>query len=113
MIQLDESFDGRTVTLRVGDRMELALAESASTGYRWRPAPSPRLASSPALREIDESFAAPDKRPAMPGASGIRYIYFEAVGAGNADLEFEYRRAWQASTPAARSFRLRVEILAE
>ena len=109
MIRLDESFDGGSVTLRVGQRIDLALAENASTGYRWHPArPCPPVAS-PALREIAEAFAAPGRQ--MPGASGIRLIYFEAVSAGNADLEFEYRRAWQA--PAARSFRLRVEIHAE
>ena len=58
MIRLDESFDGGSVTLRVGQRIDLALAENASTGYRWHPArPCPPVAS-PALREIDEAFAA-------------------------------------------------------
>lgn len=112
MIQLDESFDGRTVTVRVGERIELALAENASTGYRWSARPARSLASSPALREIDETFAAPGQRSGMPGAPGIRRFCFEAVTAGSADLEFEYRRAWQPSAQAARTFHLRVEVLA-
>ena len=112
MIQLDESFDGRTLTLRIGDRIELALSENASTGYRWHPAPARESTSSPALREIDETFAAPGGRPGVSGAPGIRHIYFEAVAAAIADLDFEYRRAWQPSAPAARNFRLRLEIVA-
>ena len=113
MMQLDESFDGRSVTLRVGERIELALAENASTGYRWRPAPARRSAWGPALRAIDETFAAPGQRPEKPGAPGIRRLYFEAVTAGSADLELEYRRSWQPSAQAARTFRLRIEVLAE
>jgi predicted secreted protein len=113
MIELDESFDGRSVTLRVGDRIELALAENASTGYRWSPPSGRDSAGSSALREIDETFAAPGQRPGMPGAPGIRHLYFEAVTAGSADLELEYRRSWQPSAQAARTFRLRIEVLAE
>lgn len=109
MRALDESFDGRSVTLRVGEGVEIALAENASTGFRWGPPPGRPATSSPILREVDEIFAAPGQRPGMPG---VRSFRFETVAPGSADLELEYRRAWQASAPAARRFRLRVEVLA-
>jgi inhibitor of cysteine peptidase len=109
MPALDESFNGRSVTLRVGEGIEIALAENASSGFRWGPPPGRPATSSPILREVDETFAAPGRRPGMPG---VRSFRFAALAPGSADLELEYRRAWQASAPAARGFRLRVEVLA-
>jgi predicted secreted protein len=34
-INADKNYDGRTLTLRVGDGVKLSLAENPATGYRW------------------------------------------------------------------------------
>jgi inhibitor of cysteine peptidase len=112
MIALDDSADGRTLHVRVGERIAIALSENASTGYRWSLPPARRSAWCPTLREIDERFAAPGPGPATPGAPGVRRLVFEAAMAGIAEIAIEYRRAWQTSAPAARTFRLHVEVSA-
>ena len=35
MIEADKSYDGRKLTLHVGDTLSVSLAENPSTGFRW------------------------------------------------------------------------------
>ena len=107
MIQVDDSFDGRSVVVHAGEMIEVTLAENASTGYRWSLPPARRSKWSPTLRELEEVAEARGTRPGMPG---VRRLYFEAAVEGNAELELEYRRSWQTSAKPARTFRLRVEV---
>jgi predicted secreted protein len=107
MVQIDDSFDGRSIAVHTGDVIELTLAENASAGYRWRLPPARASAWSPPLRQIEQTVEAQGTRPGMPG---VRRLYFEAAAEGNAELELEYRRSWETSTSPARTFRLRIEV---
>jgi predicted secreted protein len=106
MIRIDESFDGRTIAIRVGEIVEIALAENASTGYRWDFS-SVRERWASTLHVLEESAGVPDTRPGIPGT---RRLVLEALVPGKAELEFEYRRPWQRSSPAARTFRVVIEV---
>jgi inhibitor of cysteine peptidase len=109
MIQVDDTFDGREVTLQVGETLEVSLSENASTGHRWSIPPELKRKLTPTLREREESVDAP-KGP--PGSSGVRHLYFETIAAGTAELEIQYRRSWENNKEPARKFRLRVLIQA-
>lgn len=109
MIQLDDSFDGRSIVVDTGELIELALTENASTGYRWIFSSERSSKWSPALRMVEEATQAQATRP---GLAGVRRLIFEATVAGSAELELEYRRPWEASGSPARTFRLRVEVRA-
>jgi inhibitor of cysteine peptidase len=109
MIKVDNSFDGREVTLRVGETLEVSLSENASTGYSWTIPPDLKLKLTPALREREETVDGPS---GPPGKSGVRHLYFEAVAAGTAELEIHYRRSWEGEKEPTRRFRLHVLVRA-
>ena len=107
MIQADDSFNGREVTLQVGDNLKVSLSENASTGYRWSIPPEVKSKLAPVLRETGETVDAAD---GTPGKSGVRHLDFEALAAGTAALEIQYRRSWEQDKPPARTFTLRVTV---
>jgi predicted secreted protein len=107
MIQADDTFDGRELALHIGETLEVRLAENASTGYQWSIPPELKHKLAPALRELQETIEAP---AGPPGKPGFRHLYFEAVAAGNAELEIHYRRSWETKKPPARTFRLHISV---
>jgi len=107
MIQVDDTFNSREVTVQVGDTLEVSLSENASTGYQWSIPPAVKNKLTPALREREESVDAPDGPPGRPA---IRHLYFEALAPGTVDLEIHYRRSWESDKPPARKFTLRVVV---
>jgi inhibitor of cysteine peptidase len=107
MIQVDDAFNGREVTLHVGQTLEVSLSENASTGYRWTIPPELKSKLEPVLREREGSVDAPEGPPGKPG---VRHLYFEAAAAGTVGLELHYRRSWETNTPPARTFKLRVVV---
>jgi inhibitor of cysteine peptidase len=109
MISINDSFDGSSIALRVGEMIEITLTENASTGYRWTAPADRHLDVGDVLREVQTEPAGQNFRPGMPG---VRRFHFEALGAGNTELQLEYRRPWAASAMAVRTFRLRVEVRA-
>ena len=107
MMRVDESFDGREVVLQVGETLEIRLAENASTGYRWSVPPKLKRKFDRTLREREQTVEGAGK---PVGSPGVRYLYFEAIGTGTAELELHYRRPWESDAPPARRFRLRVRV---
>jgi predicted secreted protein len=107
MIQVDDTFDGRDVTLQVGETLEVSLPENASTGHRWSVPPGLKSALAPSLREQKETVEA---HAGPPGKPGVRHLYFEAVAAGTAEIEIDYRRSWEKDAPPARKFKLHVVV---
>jgi inhibitor of cysteine peptidase len=107
MIQVDDSFDGRLVELKVGEMIEITLNENVSTGYRWILPLKLRSKWRPTLRQVKET---PQARSTQPGTPGVRCLYFEALREGKGEVQLEYRRSWEALAKAARTFRLRFEV---
>jgi inhibitor of cysteine peptidase len=103
VMQVDESSNGKTVTLHVGDSLKVALTENASTGYRWMV--TAQLDN--ILRQVSDTS---EGQGSPPGKPGVRVIGFEAGGPGTIDLTMEYRRHWERDTPAARQFQLHVVV---
>lgn len=99
MIEVDKSFDGRELTLGVGDVVALSLAENPTTGFRWDFAVKPE----PAFTLVKSTFE-PAKGP--PGKGGTHRWQFQAVRPGSAEIELEYRRPWEKETPPNRKFKL-------
>ncbi len=101
-VRVGESASGTEVRLRAGDILEVSLAETRTTGYRWEVVSD----GAPACRAEGEDFAAP---PRPPGAPGLHTWMFRAAQAGNASLEMAYRRPFGSGDPARR-FTLRVAV---
>jgi inhibitor of cysteine peptidase len=103
MIQIDESYRGREVTLAVGEDLEITLAENRSTGFQWdlttKPEPSCTLI-------MDESQGA----AGPPGKGGSHRWHFRAVRQGTGVIELEYRRPWENDPQPTRTVKFSVRV---
>jgi predicted secreted protein len=107
MVQADDSFNRGQVALHVGETLDLSLSENASTGFQWVTSPESAHKVEKVLhqRVTDAEGAA-----VPPGKPGVRHFRFEAIEPGTVELELHYRRPWEASKPAARTFKLHVSV---
>ena len=94
MLQLDERSNDQTVSLQIGQTVEIGLSETPSTGFRWA------LVSKgePACTLISDSF---EPGVEEPGQSGFHRWQFKAIQAARGLIELHYSRPWeQASAPS-------------
>ncbi|MBI5157338.1 MAG: protease inhibitor I42 family protein [Acidimicrobiia bacterium] len=93
-ITIDQGADGSTMTMKVGETLEVALVGNPSTGYIWEPV------------GLDESILQwtgvrrfePDST--LVGAPGTIRLTFEALAPGTLTLELVYHRSFETADPA-------------
>lgn len=101
----DEGDNGQTVTMGVGDVLQVMLPENQSTGYLW------------AVVTNDEGVLRPSDEPAYEvdsdaeGAGGTRTFLFEAVGAGTSGLRLVNARQQETAVEPAATFELTVQVV--
>ena len=105
MIKVDDSFNGREVALQTGEALEVAIAENATTGFRWYIKTKLDF-----LPEFQDSEPPPSSPTGPPGKGGVHRFYFRATHAGTGELELEYRRSWEKQKAPARLYKLRVRV---
>jgi predicted secreted protein len=88
MIELNETMAGRPVTIDVGERVRITLAENRTTGYRWQVGGD----CAGILAVEEDQFKAGS---GLPGAGGERMWVFAAKAEGRCELRFESARAWE------------------
>jgi len=99
-MRVDETANGTEIRMKVGETLDVVLAETRTTGYRWNVASD----GAPVCRLGHDRFEAPS---AVPGAPGRHTWTFTAVQVGAATIELAYARSF-AGGEAARRFTLRV-----
>lgn len=107
ILHADESSNGREVTLHPGVTLEIRLGENASTGYRWIVSEKSKRTWLHTIREREDKVDVP---AGPPGSGGSRFLFFDAVGPGNAEIEIHYQRPWEKDKPPARTYVLRVHV---
>jgi inhibitor of cysteine peptidase len=87
------------VSVKVGAILEVKLEANHTTGYSWIAAPS----VDPVL--VSQGKAAYQEHPAggKVGVGGTEIWRFKAVKAGKQALQFEYRKPWEKTAPAAKT----------
>ncbi|MSP00350.1 MAG: peptidase inhibitor I42 [Acetobacteraceae bacterium] len=107
MLAIDEAFAGQTVSIPVGQVIELRLKENPTTGFRWLF----RQDGAPACR-IKEDFleTAGETPPPRPGQGATHVWRIEAVKAGVCDLALTLGRPWESSLPPAGQFDVRINV---
>ena len=103
MIHVDADYNGREVSLRVGEMLEIALPENRTTGFRW----DLKSKAEPACILVKSTF---EPAIAPPGRGGTHRWQFQAVHAGTGEIELEYRRPWEQDSPPGRIFSLSIHI---
>jgi inhibitor of cysteine peptidase len=94
--RIGKNEDGETITLGVGDRLEIELPESPTTGYLWQLAPIEGVAA-----EVEDSYV---PAGAAPGAGGTRLFVITPRGPGRAELRLALRRSWEPPEKAVERF---------
>ena len=103
-INADKSYDGRTLTLHVGDGVNLSLAENPTTGYRWEFLTKPE----PNCVIVSDAYVA-DASGAI-GSGGAHQWAFRAVDKGTATVSLGYRRPWEKDVAPAQKFALTIVV---
>jgi predicted secreted protein len=101
MMQIDESANGTTVELGVGETLDLRLPENRTAGYRWQV----EAGGEPVGSLVSDSYQAAD---GPPGRGGTRELRFRAERSGEGEIRLAYRRSWETESSAARTFLVRV-----
>lgn len=100
---IDETFNCRTVDVLLGQTIEVRLKENPTTGFRWQ------LTSDggPACVVNDDEFTTAS---GPPGRGGEHTWRFKVVGVGDGDIELAYRRRWESSPEAGKTFKIHVKV---
>lgn len=100
-----EADSGRAVTMRVGDELQITLAENPTTGYVWSVVTNDESALIPAG---EPSYEAESDRI---GAGGRRTFTFRAAAPGASALQLVNARPWETAVTPAKTFELSVEVV--
>src|SRR5262245_30723058 len=101
---IGEADNGRHIQLAKGRTLTVRLPVTPGTGYSWNVAALQPRVLQPAGSELERAAEV------QPGTSATQMLTFDAVGAGDSPLVLEYRRPWERGDPAAKVFRLNVQV---
>jgi len=96
--------DKGSVTLNVGDTLQVTLQGNPTTGYQWE------------VSSVDTSIlkmsGEPQFTPASPavGSGGNVVFLFDAIAAGQTKLEIIYHRPFEQNVPPVQTFTLSVTV---
>lgn len=109
MMKVGWSYNGREVTLAIGEVLEISMAEKP--GWRWKLTVEPE----PACSLIKSWFDGPATVPPLRGEGGTRRWQFQAVRPGTGEIKLEYRHSWEPEKPEpekppGKTFKLSVSV---
>lgn len=104
-IAIDRHAEGRTISLRRGQRLIVSLPGNPTTGFVWEELPG---ASEVLVRQGEPTYTS--KGTAL-GAGGLYRFSFVAVAGGKVPLRFVYRRPFEAGVVPGATFNVTVEVL--
>ncbi|MGA7669215.1 MAG: protease inhibitor I42 family protein [Nitrolancea sp.] len=95
---------GKTISLSVGDTIEVALEGNPTTGYNWEAA---NLDTS-ILKQVGDVAYTPES--SAVGAPGQVVLRFEAVGSGETALQLIYHRSFETGVAPLQTFEVTVQV---
>lgn len=100
-----EADDGRTVTMAVGDALQVMLPENQSTGYLWAVVTNDeavlRMSDAPTYEVESDAI----------GAGGTKTFLFEAAAPGTSVLRLVNAREQDTAVEPAATFELTVQVV--
>jgi predicted outer membrane repeat protein len=106
VVDVNDSDNGREITLEQGQILIVTLESNPTTGYSWEVVESPDLI----LEQIGKAEYKWSEQRDSPivGAGGWEVYRFKAVIPGSETLELVYRRPWETDTEPAKTFSIDV-----
>lgn len=105
IINIDNKFNGKTVTVKKGQKLALTLPSNPSTGYSWSYSAS---FNTKVIVQSGHDVSQPP--PNIVGAAVNELWSYKAVGKGTANIALAYRRSWEKTAPA-KIFKLKVVVI--
>ncbi|HEX8211065.1 MAG TPA: protease inhibitor I42 family protein [Longimicrobium sp.] len=106
VVRVTQENSGKTVTLRTGGRMEVALESNATTGYSWQ-----REGGDTAVLASDSSRYQPSNtQPGLVGAGGTQILAFRGARPGRTRLVLVYRQPWNGGATSGRRWEAEVVV---
>ena len=107
---LEDADDGTDVTLRTGDELVVKLEVQGGTGYSWQVVDDANgtleLQGEPTTEQADEA----EDGAAIVGGVETQVFTFEAVESGTGTLNLEYKRSWETTAPAERTWAAEITV---
>jgi len=94
--QLTMQDSGRTLSLKPGDTVRIALQSNPTTGFSWIEAENP---DPDVIRLTAKRFVSAQKQKELVGAPGETEFICEAVGPGETEIRLNYKRSWETVAP--------------
>ena len=99
-VKLDETTNGQTVALKVGQKLTISLEGNPTTGYSWQV-----RAGSEHLDLLSQEY---EPGGTAAGAGGVEVFRFRALAPGETEIAFDYRRPWEREVHTSRRFRVAI-----
>jgi inhibitor of cysteine peptidase len=103
-VTVGEQDANSTVSLRVGDTLEVVLEGNPTTGYQWEK----ESGDEAILKQAGDLEFKPDSD--LPGSGGKVTLRFEAVGTGQTVLRLIYHRSFEPDVPPLETFEVTVTV---
>ncbi len=103
--ELDNAPDATSITIKVGGELMVKLDTNLTTGYQWMAPAAVGSVLSPIGNPV---YVNKGNEPRFIGAGGTNVFRYKGEQAGQATLQFDHKRPWDANAPVARSVRYTV-----
>jgi inhibitor of cysteine peptidase len=106
-VKLTEADNGRAVTVKAGEDIQVILNGNPTTGYSWT-----STVSDPAVlqQQGDPVYAQGNTDPSIVGAGGTFTFTFKAAAAGQVTLKFGYARPFDAGVAPIQTCSLTINV---
>jgi predicted secreted protein len=104
-VRLTEKDNGSSVTLRVGQKLEVLLPASLGTGYGWTVSSIPNQ-----ILKALEVESRPETDKNKVGGPEHQLFCFVAIAGGSAHLELQYKRPWDKTSADAKKYSLLLQV---
>ncbi len=103
---LDQKNITRTLTLNLGDTLQVSLGSNPSTGFRWTP--QMQITDATVLAQAGHEVLGPSV--ARPGAAGREVWALQAIGPGATTVSTTYDRPWSGGEKDSWTFSAEVTV---
>jgi inhibitor of cysteine peptidase len=99
VITLTDADNGKSVSAKIGDQIQVLLVGNATTGYAWTVTMTD--ADKAVLQQQgDAVYTETSTDSSVVGGGGIYTFTFKAIAAGTANPAFNYARSFESNPPA-------------
>jgi inhibitor of cysteine peptidase len=108
-VKLTVADNGKAITVKVGDLVEVILAGNPTTGYSWSTTLSDKDAAV-LQQQGDPVYVQQSTDQSLVGGGGTFTFTFKAVAPGQVALKFDYARPWETGVAPIQTYSVTVSV---